>query len=363
MAQWTDTVAWGRTVTDGVRADALLRRGDHAAALAHAEAAYRQSLAFRGTWYPTPSRARLGAALGAAGRAREAHEAFLAAAGFRNEGHRWMLASALDGAAAQALALRDAAGAAAHAVESAASLGPEPEPWFLARALDALATVCVAPTAGTGTAGARAAARLLGAAAELRRRSGVVPRTADQARHDAARAAAEQVLTAAAADGGRGQEERFDALLAAGATLRADALPAVMREAAALVRRPAQGRAEESASSRVQSRAPQHRAADAPAPAAEARPAAGARALRTDVLGGFAVWRDGRALADDELPGSKVRELLLWLVLHPRGGTKEQVGLALWPEASAAQLRSNFHVTMHHLRRALGDARWATRAG
>jgi DNA-binding SARP family transcriptional activator len=50
-----------------------------------------------------------------------------------------------------------------------------------------------------------------------------------------------------------------------------------------------------------------------------------------------------------------VRELLLLLVLHPDGRTKEQIALALWPDASPAQLRNAFHVTMHQLRRALGD--------
>jgi DNA-binding SARP family transcriptional activator len=32
------------------------------------------------------------------------------------------------------------------------------------------------------------------------------------------------------------------------------------------------------------------------------------------------------------------------------------VGLALWPDASAGQLRGSFHVMLHHLRRALGGA-------
>jgi DNA-binding SARP family transcriptional activator len=53
----------------------------------------------------------------------------------------------------------------------------------------------------------------------------------------------------------------------------------------------------------------------------------------------------------------KARELLLFLVLHERA-TREQVGLALWPDASAAQVRNTFHVTLHHLRRLLGDAAW-----
>jgi DNA-binding SARP family transcriptional activator len=46
------------------------------------------------------------------------------------------------------------------------------------------------------------------------------------------------------------------------------------------------------------------------------------------------------------------------LLMHPDGCTKEQIGLAFWPEASTAQLRNNFHVTLHRLRKALGHADW-----
>ena len=49
------------------------------------------------------------------------------------------------------------------------------------------------------------------------------------------------------------------------------------------------------------------------------------------------------------------RELLLFLLLHPEGASKEQVGVALWPDASASQLRNSFHVTLHRLRKVLGD--------
>ncbi len=40
------------------------------------------------------------------------------------------------------------------------------------------------------------------------------------------------------------------------------------------------------------------------------------------------------------------------------GEELEQVGAALWPDASSAQVRNNFHVTAHHLRKALGRADW-----
>jgi DNA-binding SARP family transcriptional activator len=65
------------------------------------------------------------------------------------------------------------------------------------------------------------------------------------------------------------------------------------------------------------------------------------------------VVRDGEVVPLSELTPAKVRELLLYLTLHP-ARTKEQIALALWPDASPAQVRNTFHVTLHQLRRALG---------
>jgi two-component SAPR family response regulator len=53
----------------------------------------------------------------------------------------------------------------------------------------------------------------------------------------------------------------------------------------------------------------------------------------------------------------KPRELLFYLLSHPPR-TKEQIGLALWPDASTAQLRSSFHDAVYRLRRALGAKEW-----
>ena len=46
-----------------------------------------------------------------------------------------------------------------------------------------------------------------------------------------------------------------------------------------------------------------------------------------------------------------------------RGRTKEQVGLVFWPDASAPQVRNNFHVTLHRLRKGLGNANWVSLTG
>jgi two-component SAPR family response regulator len=69
----------------------------------------------------------------------------------------------------------------------------------------------------------------------------------------------------------------------------------------------------------------------------------------------------GDRLVDASAWGSaRPRELLVYFLAHPEGRTKEQVGLAFWPEASTSQLRNNFHVTLHRLRKALGGANWIT---
>jgi DNA-binding SARP family transcriptional activator len=75
--------------------------------------------------------------------------------------------------------------------------------------------------------------------------------------------------------------------------------------------------------------------------------------VRVQAFGPLVVTRDGVAVPYTELTPAKVRELLLYLALHPPR-TKEQIGLALWPDASPAQVRNTFHVTMHQLRRVLG---------
>jgi DNA-binding SARP family transcriptional activator len=87
-------------------------------------------------------------------------------------------------------------------------------------------------------------------------------------------------------------------------------------------------------------------------------PAAAGPSLVVRALGGLEVLIHGAPVARRDWAYSKARELLLFLLLHPDGQTREQVGVALWPEASATQLRNNFHVALHHLRRALGHADW-----
>jgi len=76
-------------------------------------------------------------------------------------------------------------------------------------------------------------------------------------------------------------------------------------------------------------------------------------ALQVLAFGEMAVARGGVALGAGDLSPAKARELLLFLVLSPPR-TKEQIAVALWPDASEARVRNAFHVTLHHVRRILG---------
>jgi predicted ATPase/DNA-binding SARP family transcriptional activator len=76
--------------------------------------------------------------------------------------------------------------------------------------------------------------------------------------------------------------------------------------------------------------------------------------LRVRALGPLEIERDGATVEES----ARSRELLLYLLCHPSGRTKEQIGAALWPDADAAKLRNNFHVTLHRLRKGLGASEW-----
>jgi DNA-binding SARP family transcriptional activator len=58
----------------------------------------------------------------------------------------------------------------------------------------------------------------------------------------------------------------------------------------------------------------------------------------------------------DAWRSAKPRELLLYLLVHRRGKTRDEVGLAFWPDASPSEVKNNVHVTMHRLRRVLDGA-------
>jgi predicted ATPase/DNA-binding SARP family transcriptional activator len=76
--------------------------------------------------------------------------------------------------------------------------------------------------------------------------------------------------------------------------------------------------------------------------------------LSVRALGPLVIERDGQTVEES----ARSRELLLYLLCHPSGRTKEQIGAALWPDSDASRLRNNFHVTLHRLRKGLGAAEW-----
>ncbi len=95
------------------------------------------------------------------------------------------------------------------------------------------------------------------------------------------------------------------------------------------------------------------RAIAGPAPAI----ALPAPALRIEALGPARVVRDGTPIGASAWTYAKARELLFFLLEHT-DRTREQIGVAFWPDADAGQLRSSLGTVLKHLRRALGDPGW-----
>ncbi len=79
--------------------------------------------------------------------------------------------------------------------------------------------------------------------------------------------------------------------------------------------------------------------------------------LRVLTLGPTQVIAGERPVHATDWTYAKARELFFYLLARSPT-TKAQIGLDLWPEASDAQLRSQFHRAMHHLRKALGRHEW-----
>jgi predicted ATPase/DNA-binding SARP family transcriptional activator len=90
-----------------------------------------------------------------------------------------------------------------------------------------------------------------------------------------------------------------------------------------------------------------------PAPKAQKAPTE----LRIFALGAARVEVAGRDLSPSEFGYAKPQGLLFYLLSHPPR-TREQTGLALWPEASPSQLRGSFHEALRRLRKALGGSQW-----
>jgi predicted ATPase/DNA-binding SARP family transcriptional activator len=194
----------------------------------------------------------------------------------------------------------------------------------LAAALEGLAV-----TAAARGEGATAAARF-GAAETLRERAGMPIPTIDQPFHDRWLAQARDLL----------DEQTLATAWAAGRLLS----PRDARDAESAVTPAASAGANESAAPAEQR----------PAPDMAARLSV---LLRIFALGDARVYRQNKLVDASQWTYSRSRELLYFL-LCCGSATKEQIGLALWPDSDSDQLRTQLHPVLHHLRHALGGPEW-----
>ncbi|HET9441347.1 MAG TPA: BTAD domain-containing putative transcriptional regulator [Longimicrobiales bacterium] len=80
--------------------------------------------------------------------------------------------------------------------------------------------------------------------------------------------------------------------------------------------------------------------------------------LRVCALGPLEVEIDGAPVSAELWSYGKPKELLTYLLCYPQGSSRDRIARALWPDATPSQLKNSFHVTMHHLRKALGHPEW-----
>jgi predicted ATPase/DNA-binding SARP family transcriptional activator len=227
--------------------------------------------------------------------------------------------------------------------------------WRMSSVLDDLAAVALAAAPASAPAARQAAARqaaaLLGAASALREVIGTVIAPCERPQHD------ESVNKARAVLGVDGFEDAWQRGLTA--------------DPAALVAEPettaAQGSVAAPPESRVgrASASPAEPARRSGKPMTQVQPGPGDRPvgmLRVRALGAAAVELGDVALTAADWGYAKPRELLFLLVTSPPL-TREQVGVALWPDLSRKQLGNALHTALRELRRALGDPEWVFYSG
>ncbi len=203
------------------------------------------------------------------------------------------------------------------------------------------------------------AARLLGAAQHIREAIGTAIAPCERADHARTEASARAALGEAA----------FTDLTRSGATgplddmLAGPASPGsapVLPDAGAAAVPGSDFAAERTpgAARRPQDRPPSAARAGAggqpgPPPLPAGRP--GTETLRLRLLGEATVHLAGRLLAPADWGYAKPRELLCLFASSPPL-SREQIGLALWPELAESQLRNALHSALRQLRRTLGTA-------
>lgn len=224
------------------------------------------------------------------------------------------------------------------ALDVLASIG---DVWGMAQGLEGVAcTLIGAPLHDS-------AAVLLGAASALRERMSAPQLPGDRERLQHATRTLERVL-----------ERRFEDLWSTGYSMTRDTAVALALETPWPAAKASTVSAPVPAADSTQTTAGAHSpVAATPSSSAVIRQSpAGDLAIRA--LGPLEIFVRGEPIDPRAWGSARSRELLLFLVCHANGVTKEQVGLAFWPEASAAQVRNTFHVTLHRLRKAIGHADW-----
>ena len=81
-----------------------------------------------------------------------------------------------------------------------------------------------------------------------------------------------------------------------------------------------------------------------------------AETLHVSDLGPLQITLGGKPLVAEGRASNRARELLVFLLSQRNGATKEEVGVAFWPDATTEQVKNSFHVTLHRLRKLLGGA-------
>ena len=218
---------------------------------------------------------------------------------------------------------RELDAAAATIADALMALRADPQAFWIARALELMGVVECARARGLH------AARLFGAAERRRERMGAMLFQLDRER------LAPTITAAREAVG----DERFDAAWELG---RAESFDQMIDFAIESVLSPS-----------ASPHAPAVIGSIAPESALGSRLASGVT-LQVRALGRLTIILDGSEIPRSAWKFARPRELLLYLLGHRHGRSREQISLAFWPDASAAQAKNNVHVALHHLRRVLG---------
>ncbi|MHB1327921.1 MAG: BTAD domain-containing putative transcriptional regulator, partial [Gemmatimonadales bacterium] len=251
------------------------------------------------------------------GRPTEADAAFAEAGELAQQSAAWMaLVEAAMGRALLALHRGDVAAAARHASQALAAARTLADDWYVSRAL--LIAAAAAVRAGNPTR----AAQLLGFGAALREAAGTQVFSHEQAFYAETTGGVEQALGAL-------ETTRWRAV---GAATPIEEIVRLV-ETDTVPPPAATGQTREHADTARRTSEP---------------------ALRVITLGRTEIYQDGEPLSAEAWAYAKPMELLIYLAMYPDGRTREQVGVAFWPEASAAQVKNVFHVSLHQLRKRLG---------